>query len=209
MTSTELATTTPPQEPWRRRKGETAQAYHAFNLYRNLPPPRTIREAARIEAESGRKRATIETLHTRFRGWAAKWEWAERADLFDAELDRQRLAARETERQRIDREQMLEGRFLRQSAILRLTGGEDSEGEPVERIDLNEIPADLVLSMYRTGVQTERQAAGLAIGQALGMIPLAHARQIIEEVFQAALDFIPDDRKQAYVVRVQSIAEGR
>jgi hypothetical protein len=39
-------------EPWHRQPGETAQAFHAFNVYRNLPPPRTVIGAAREYAET-------------------------------------------------------------------------------------------------------------------------------------------------------------
>lgn len=192
-------------EPWHRMKNETAQAFHAFNIWRNLPPPRTIREAARINAESGRSK--VDTQYTRFKAWATKHRWQERGDAFDQMLDRRHQEARESMRQQIDREQMLEGRYLRTSAITRFTGGMDAAGQPIAPIDWSDLDPQQALAIYKTGRDTERQASGLAIGASLGLVPLSHIRQITQELFDTALEFIDEERRQAFVLRVRRLGE--
>lgn len=202
-----LAETNAP-EPWHRLPNESPKAFAAFNLYRNLPPPRTVRSAAELHAETVPRRGThTSTVYTQFKDWSRKYDWHSRVDAFDLMLDRQRILAMETERQRIDREHMQEGRFIRRAALTRLAGGKDEKGKTLKGVDWGEVDADLALSAYRLGRDTERQAAGLAIGGQLGMTSVAHAREVINQVIEAAMAEIPEERKQVFAQKVQQIAE--
>ena len=201
----EIAIPETTNELWHRQPGETAQAFNAFSVYRNLPPPRTVIGAARNYAETTRRNER--TVHTQFHQWSRKFEWQDRADAYDLMLDRVRLQARETERMRIDREQMLEGRYLRSAAITRFTGGQDQQGNPVTGFNLNDLDINEALALYRTGVQTERQAAGLQIGRALGMVTVAEVRRIAQEIFEIAMDYIHEDNRPGFVQRIQTLGE--
>lgn len=66
------------KEPWERRNGEPAAAFHAFATYRSLGPARTIAVAA---AELGRTSIYFQRL-------SAKWKWVERAQAWDDNRDK-------------------------------------------------------------------------------------------------------------------------
>ncbi len=71
-------------KPWEKRKGESARAYQAFLLYRDLGQDRSL--IASYRTWTGR--AQVKDFPGYWRGWAAKHEWAFRADQWDAELIR-------------------------------------------------------------------------------------------------------------------------
>lgn len=81
-------------QPWDRQKGESAQAFEAFELYRTLGPDRSMRVVAERLAKS-------EVLMKR---WSARWQWVDRCRLWDshaakaarnAEIEARRQQARD------------------------------------------------------------------------------------------------------------------
>jgi hypothetical protein len=80
---------------WLRRPRETAAAYCAFVLYREQPPPRSIRKLA---IALGRGRRVLDE-------WSSRWQWVERADAYTDHLDRIALAAHEDDLLRRRREE--------------------------------------------------------------------------------------------------------
>jgi hypothetical protein len=85
-------------EPWLQRKGETAEAYAAFSIYRDLGPRRSIDRAYRQHL--GNKRATdVSELTMRAAGrwtsWSVVYSWQPRALAYDRHLARTELAQRE------------------------------------------------------------------------------------------------------------------
>jgi hypothetical protein len=66
-------------EPWERQKGESVQAYEAFSLYINMGSKRTVSAVAR---ELQKSRQLLER-------WKVKWEWKERARLYDNSLEKE------------------------------------------------------------------------------------------------------------------------
>lgn len=75
---------------WERQRGESVRAFHAFTLYRDLPPrERSLRRVAGLlygdtRATNGRRKS----VPGRIQAWATRWSWAERAAAWDAELER-------------------------------------------------------------------------------------------------------------------------
>lgn len=65
--------------PWERQDGESSQAYQAFLIYRDLGPGRTFAAVA----EKSKKCDSL------IRKWKRRWNWRERADAWDVEMDRQ------------------------------------------------------------------------------------------------------------------------
>lgn len=77
-------------EKWDRRKGETAKAYSAFVIYRDLGPTRTF--AAAYRERSGRTEDRDKTgipvqPPGYYRGWYDDKEWKLRAEAWDAQRD--------------------------------------------------------------------------------------------------------------------------
>jgi len=71
-----------------RVKGESAKAYQAFCVYRDLGPTRSLSKVAHSLTKS----------RTLLADWSVKWGWVERAAAYDAEQER--LAAAEEARVR-------------------------------------------------------------------------------------------------------------
>ncbi len=69
--------------PGERRAGESAPAFEAFALYRDLGPSRSINLVGRELSKSA-------SLIGR---WSAKWRWIERVDEWDRHQDERRRAA--------------------------------------------------------------------------------------------------------------------
>lgn len=68
----------PTVEPWERQEGETAKAFEAFVIYRNIGAERSLRKV-------------VQELHknlTTIAEWSSKYDWVERCRAWDAEQDR-------------------------------------------------------------------------------------------------------------------------
>lgn len=75
-------------EPWERQPGETAKAFEAFALYRDMGATRSVRNVAQVLHKSS----------TQIGRWSSAFNWPERATAWDAEQDRR---AREKQVQEI------------------------------------------------------------------------------------------------------------
>lgn len=60
-------------QPWDIQEGESAKAYEAFAVYRDLGAERSIERVAE----------TLHKDHTFLRKWSARYQWVERARAFD------------------------------------------------------------------------------------------------------------------------------
>lgn len=89
-------------DEWERRDAEPALWFGRFCVYLGLGPGRSVDAAYRVDAgrTDGRAGAT-------WRKAALRWEWAGRADAFDA-AEIQRLRAADEERRRVARERRIE-----------------------------------------------------------------------------------------------------
>ena len=75
-----MAETPDPEQRWGRQKGETVKAFQAFVIYRDQGPARS---GYKVADELGKSTTLIGR-------WSARWDWVERAALYDAHLDRVR-----------------------------------------------------------------------------------------------------------------------
>ena len=74
-------TDTPP-EPWERQSGESAEAFGAFVMYRDMGADGQKRSLAKLGQNLGKTKAQMEH-------WSSKWNWQERVIAWDDEVDRQ------------------------------------------------------------------------------------------------------------------------
>ena len=68
----------PKTEPWERQDGETAKAFEAFAIYRDMGPDRSLRKVVQ----------SLNKNLTTIAEWSSKYEWVKRAAAWDAEQDR-------------------------------------------------------------------------------------------------------------------------
>lgn len=67
-------------EPWDMQENETAKAWGAFQVYRDLGTRRTLREAVKMLGKEPKYQAQMQK-------WSAKYNWVERCKKFDAHVD--------------------------------------------------------------------------------------------------------------------------
>jgi hypothetical protein len=81
---------------WKQQPGESAEAYLAFSIYRDLGPWRSARQAYRKwRAQRPAGAPARPALSGAWKRWHRKWRWQERAFACDREIDRQQCAARQ------------------------------------------------------------------------------------------------------------------
>ena len=84
---------TPEQYPWQQQPDESIKAFQAFVTYRNMEP--NERSLQRVVSELNKSK----TLLGR---WSSKFDWVERAALWDDYQEMKRLEARIEEKRRMD-----------------------------------------------------------------------------------------------------------
>lgn len=86
-----------------RQPGESAKAFEAFKVYRDLGPGRTLRETAAIVYEDEGYREGTKGVPGRIKSWSAKGDWGERAHARDDYLEMVgRQAVEDHERKRAE-----------------------------------------------------------------------------------------------------------
>ena len=93
--------------PWERQKGESAQAFEAFSIYRDLGSERSQQAVAK---QLGKSRQLLAR-------WSAQWEWVERARAYDIDLDRQARLQNLKDAKDMRRRQTKTGVFMQKKAL--------------------------------------------------------------------------------------------
>jgi hypothetical protein len=151
--------------PGKRQPGETAKAFLAFAVYRDMLDGRTIAKAAEAltETSAGDGR-TPEQVASVLRQWAVKHDWQRRAELYDVWRDRRYLERRESERDRLLDELSQVGGTLIGAGVTRLKGRPASEqSKAVEALDLNDASPRDVVKLVREGSRLKLRAAGMPL----------------------------------------------
>lgn len=73
-----VKTPAPAPEPWERQEGETARAFEAFSVYRDMGPDRSLRKVVQ----------QLDKNLTTIGDWSTKYDWVKRVAAWDAEQDR-------------------------------------------------------------------------------------------------------------------------
>jgi hypothetical protein len=127
--------------PWEKQRRESAKAFAAFVLYRDLRAQRSLTKVVRLQYETG-----TPTSRSQLGEWSARWSWVERADAFDREEDK---VAREEHGRMVSearRTEAMAGTLMLGAAIRRLAGETESqkdEAAAIKALDLNKTTARL------------------------------------------------------------------
>jgi len=156
---------------------ETSRAFHAFCIYRDGGPRRTLKavdEALRPgRPQRGHKETTVSGVVKR---WSAKYCWVDRARAYDNHLDQQRRLVREEEirdreKAHLDAGKKAVEKALRcldvfQPATVTLREEADEHGSvQLVRVIKSRVTAQGIATLMRVGVEIERLALGLATGR--------------------------------------------
>jgi len=104
--------------PWDKRESETAKAYAAFRIFRDLDPgKRSIRAACAVGA------GVVNPSPSRVKSWQQwhkRYDWAERAQAWDAHLDEIRQESAEDAIEQMQRDHIEAAQQLRHFAMISL-----------------------------------------------------------------------------------------
>jgi len=115
---------------WERLPGESAKAYEAFCIYRDLPPHERSLKA--VAEKLGGKRSGKSRALRPLERWSSRYRWVERAQAWDEEVDRR---AREAHLRAVKEMRERHARMavaLQQKALDRLKQMDPDELEPLE-----------------------------------------------------------------------------
>ena len=131
-------------KPWERQPGETAKAYAAFLLYRDLPAIERSVAAAR----EGQQRDGKGTLR-QWNGWSGRYGWVNRAAEHDSDLAsrRRERMARELERAQDD-------------ALTLVRAALGKVAERIQGLDAEELTAGQIPAALKTLIELEFKALG-------------------------------------------------
>jgi hypothetical protein len=200
--STEIAV----RQAWDRRSGESQQAFHAFSVYRDLGPTRTLEKVATALGKS----AGMMERHS------AKNDWVDRAAAWDFHTDRKRQEDQLEDERRARQQHRDLGRLLRISAAVRITGRPpqmSASGEPIEEVkplNLNELNAADVARLASEGVRIERLSLGMPtdLSKALDVFSVRDVIELVNQMVEGALARMPETEHEGYLLYVRSIGVG-
>ena len=131
-------------KPWERQPGETAKAYAAFLLYRDLLAIDRSVPAAR-EGQERDMKGTLRQWH----GWSMRNGWVNRAAEHDSDLAsrRRERMAKEMERAQDD-------------AVVLIRAALDKVRERIEGMDAEELAAGQIPAALRTLIELELKLLG-------------------------------------------------
>jgi hypothetical protein len=89
---------------WSQQRGESAESFAVFVIYRDLGPDRSLAEAQRLK---GKPQDALKTATGKrnvsgcMKRWSRRWAWADRAAAWDVMLEAERTAAVRVARRRV------------------------------------------------------------------------------------------------------------
>lgn len=194
--------------PWERREAESQQAWEAFATYRDMG-------AERSTAKVGQALSKSKALMDR---WSSTHGWVERVVAWDAEQDRVKRDAQLDEVEAMGRRHAQQGQALLQalmapaiSLLKRLSSDEHAAAwkaqldkmEPIEALALISKAA----SHWPNVMKAERLARGESTERIDGKLTIETVTQIVVEVGNEAVKYIPDDKLELFRAGVKRIVD--
>lgn len=192
------------RELWEKLPTETAKAWAAFVMFRDLGTERSLpKTVGALKGKPG-----IEMIQT----WSARHHWFDRAEAYDLHLDRRRREARESVIEQAERAERGLGLALERLAFERIQGrGAPGEDGYIPALDPGELDPAAVARFSAEGVRIRRLSDGQPTDLLKGafMIAPAEAERLLRSVIEAALPLIPEELHERFIATVQTIAGER
>jgi len=163
-------------------------------------------KTAQVLHEEGTRKGKVETLRTQLGAWSSRWRWVSRADAYDAHIDARNRSRLEARRDEI-LERVGHGGQLLSYTALRALAGDAKEGiAPLDPRSLG--PSDIV-RFVRAAAQLELQSLGQVTDlRGAFLIAPATVTRIVGAIADVALDFIPEERHEAFLRAAAVAATG-
>ena len=169
--------------PWEKQRGESARAFRAFSLYRDLGAGRSQVKVGRALGETG-----VPAALTQIERWSTQWRWVERCDAWDREEDRRAREQHQAAVADARRAEAMAGTLMLGAAIRRLNGDIDfreDEAAVVRALDLNDTSAGDVVRLADTGAKLLDKALAISNPDFHGVTTVSGA-----EVYDLARSFL-------------------
>lgn len=113
-------------EPWERQADESAKAFEAFILYRDMGASRSVRKVAQMLSKST----------TVIRRWSSAYNWVERSSAWDTEQDRlnREKQIQEIAKMRTRHTKLAESMLLKAARALQKLDPEDMNSNNITRM---------------------------------------------------------------------------
>jgi len=202
------------KHPWESMEGETALAFAAFEIYRQLGPARTVEEAWRkYWSRPGTRHRRMgknspPRVMPHFSRWAVKWRWRERALGWDEEqtsierdqrLDRElqekaRQHEEEIQQRQLWKEEARAARTLGRRLLMRALQG--IEAGEIDEMTVREILPHIqrISTLLEAGQRLERMALGEATDVTRQEVSLS--AEIEEKLLALMQRYVPAERWQ-------------
>jgi hypothetical protein len=139
-----------PYESWEKIPGETALAFAAFCIFRDLGAERNIRKA--VETVETDKAAQAKKYHG-WRNWSFKYRWCERAADYDRYIEKlKQTELRKTIEAQGEKHRQVTGKML------------DVVQKKLDTMNPADLSQGSVTEWVQTAIKAEREAAGLVAG---------------------------------------------
>ena len=132
-------------ELWEQQENETATAFAAFAIYRDLGLG--IRSVAKVGQQLGKSKTLIER-------WSSQWNWVNRCRVYDQELDRM-----------IRERHMSELYAARDRHALLASEVQEKVLQRLESMSAEEIPVPILAQMLKVATDVELRALGDSLGK--------------------------------------------
>lgn len=162
-----MTTPAAPLAPWDMRPDESAKAYQAFAVYRDMGVGRTLEK---LGQNLGKTKAAMEQ-------WSVKHGWAERVRAFDAEAARRAAAKSLNDHAEVRARQAQLGRVLQAKGAERMAKLDPLELAPAEAIRAVDMGAKIERDAL--GIDQRVEVTGAAGG------PIRYVIEVVEGVDDA------------------------
>ena len=197
----------PVKEPWTRMEGETAKAYQAFCLFRDLGPTRSHRLVAEVLVEEAPERK-VETVISQLKGWSVKYRWVARAETYDEYRERRCREQAETEMDLMQRRYRDLAAGVSSLMAQRLW---PNPPEGVNPLDVNDFSApEFVRAMDRLQIVEDRSSSSSSRSLVhLNCISRHEFERFAESLYDGLMFFIPEERQPRAAQWVAAFFEGK
>jgi hypothetical protein len=145
------------QIPYERLEKESKKAFEAFQMYRDMGADRSIRKVAK---ELGKSQQLLSR-------WSAQYDWVDRANKYDAEMDRIALLQQEKERKAMIKRHAKQSMIFQEQVLNR-----------IKKFNVEELEPKDMIKWWTEAVKIER----LSRGETTEKSEVAHSGEVKERI---------------------------
>lgn len=195
--STAVAKLAQPPLPWELQTDESITAFHAFAIYRDMGPERSLVKVA----------AAVKKAERHIASWSAKHQWVERVRAWERELDEKRRRQLETEQSRMRTRHKGMLAAATRDIIDRMEG---NPSRNVVKWSPNSLDGADLIRALEVVIRNDRLAHGEATDIVKGafLYRADELRKVAGDLIDIALRYIPEEAQALFRSDVEQYARG-